>query len=141
MSITTHPMFQILKPYFIAQPAGNPNYRIEMKNQMPSEVIAMALRIQIPCVKCGCEMYPFRAREGKGSARGGNAQHIYFSACCPLKPPLELRESWDALASQSDVTVAALKKALKEAASYPRFCNRGGAASKEYIRVVEAVRS
>jgi hypothetical protein len=139
MSITEHPLFPQLKSHLIAQPAGNPNFRIEVSNSMPPKLVAKALSIKIPCARCGRKMHPFRARKSPGSLRGGNAKHIYFNACCPLQAPYAMQERWEEIIADLGASIGALRKALKEAASYPRFCNRGGAASEEYERVVKAL--
>jgi hypothetical protein len=135
----SHPLFLNIVGYLTIQPAGNPRYRIELSNKTPQDLVARALLLVLPCSQCGRKMQPFRTRSGTGE-RSGNAQHIYFNACCPLKPPDELKMKWELALLTETSSAPALREALKEAITYPRFCNRGNAASNVYDEVVLAVR-
>jgi hypothetical protein len=78
MTAIAAPWFAGILPYMHAPRVagdGGRRRRIEVRETVPSDLARQALGYRMPCVYCGREIAPFRARQG--SAHG-----IYFGATC-----------------------------------------------------------
>jgi hypothetical protein len=76
VSVIEQSFFATFAPYFKIEPykPDNHRHRIEMR-KMPPEVQAAAVAVTMPCVACGRQVHPFRARDDGD---------VYFAATCPL---------------------------------------------------------
>jgi hypothetical protein len=62
--------------------------RIEFSRDMPQHLITAALAVTVPCVSCGKDIHPVRARVPPKTRGSGVAQGLYYAPCCPLKENL-----------------------------------------------------
>ena len=139
-SFTDHVLFQELIPHLYIEPARNPRYRIELHPKTPRRLVREALAAVTPCPRCGLPMHPFRIRQ-EGQRAGSHSRAIYFGATCQERAPERTKMRWRtlALSDLEAVNKEDLAAALLDAVSYPRYCSKGDAASKEYDAVVAAV--
>jgi hypothetical protein len=88
MSITSHPLWEDLKPFIIIETYDrdgghpNPRHRIELSIPLHHPLFLQAIAISIPCAACKSLISPFRTRNPK--LRGNPSGRLYFAATCPL---------------------------------------------------------
>lgn len=87
MSITKHALWSELQPFFYAEAdsasrSARPRLRIELK-ALPDSLRERALSLQMPCVACGCDIHPIRARVPSNRHRTGTCK-LYYACTCPL---------------------------------------------------------
>lgn len=87
MTILAHPLWPQLAQYFVAVRASRGDsakqrVRIEV-NAMPQGLYAVAIRATMPCVSCGRDIHPIRARKAP-SKREDATSGAYYAAACPI---------------------------------------------------------
>lgn len=89
-SMTHHPLFKQIAPYIkiekYARDGGhkNPRRRIELRSDIPVQLVKKALGLEVKCCACSNPIHPFRPRlRGQGD-RPEIPRHIYVAVACDL---------------------------------------------------------